>query len=110
MAIDDLRYVVSLEKANKEELRKEYEAKLEEKDRLLEELSNSMNQESEGKSLREELDEMMLCSEDSLSVDDFQKIEEIDIEINMAKKKVQKGDDEFSSPFESDSEDLTISR
>lgn len=112
LAIDDLRYIVSMEKANKEELRKEYEAKLEEKDRLLEELSNSMNQESEGKSLREELDEMMLGSDDSLSADDFQKIEEIDIEISMAKKKVHSarvGDDEFSTPFGSDSEDFTIS-
>ncbi|CAH1399438.1 unnamed protein product [Nezara viridula] len=120
MAIDDLRYVVSLEKANKEELRKEYEAKLEEKDRLLEELSNSMNQESEGKSLREELDEMMLDSGDSLSADDFQKIEEIDIEISVAKKKVScnrvscnivsnREDDEFSTPIASDSEDYTTS-
>nr|XP_024214903.1 intracellular protein transport protein USO1-like isoform X3 [Halyomorpha halys] len=112
LAIDDLRYVVSLERANKEELRKEFEAKLEEKDRLLEELSNSMNQESEGKSLREELDEMMLDSADSLSANDFQKIEEIDNEISVAKKKIsgnQKVDEDFSTPIASDSEDYTTS-
>ena len=104
--------MASLEKANKEELRKEYEAKLEEKERLLEELNNSMKQQKEGKSLREELDEMMLESSDSLSATECEKNEELDIEISVAKKanRRQSIEEEFSTPVASDSEDVTFNR
>nr|BAN21418.1 unkown protein [Riptortus pedestris] len=67
MAIDDLRYMMSIEKANKEELKREFEAKIEEKERELEELRESMKSKPPAKSLRDELEEMIGLERDIVS-------------------------------------------